>query len=175
MGGMMKRYGWIAVAWMGCQRLEVVDGPGPNAEGGESGESSASSGSSGGGSDDGDPTTSTTAPDSDAQIPGCTGEPPDVELMPDTHASCSGVPCACDEVCVVSDEYCGASGWFEPSAHCVVLPPECTEVEGAQAQGCLSDMVCEGGLWVEEWMPARGVLSCVNPGQDCEDDTDDTA
>jgi hypothetical protein len=166
MDWMMKRYGWIAIALMGCQRLEVIDDPGPTAEGGES---SASSGS---GSDDGDTTTSTTAPDPDAAIPGCTGEPPDAELMPDTHSSCGGVACACDEVCVVSDEYCREGGWHQPPTHCVVLPPACAGLEGAQAQGCLSDMVCESLLWVEEWRPEHGVLSCENPGQDCWGDTD---
>lgn len=159
----------IAWMWMGCQRLEVDDGLGSTAPGDASAESS---GSSRGGSDDGDPTTSSsTGPDADAAIPGCTGEPPDVEVLPDTHASCGGVACACDEVCVISDEYCREGSWYEPAAHCVALPPACAETEGAK--GCLTDMLCEGGLWVEEW-PAHGVLSCKNPGQDCWNDSGDT-
>ena len=170
MGCMMKRYGWIAIAWMGCQRLEV-EGPGPTAEGGESGESSESSG---GGSDDGDTTTSTTAPDPDAAIPGCTGEPPDAEPMPDTHARCGAVACACDEVCVVSGEYCQQEGgWYGPPAYCVVLPSSCAGLEGGEAQACLSAALCESLLRVEEWRPEHGVLTCENPGQDCFGDTED--
>lgn len=163
MGWMMKRHGWLVVVCMGCQRLEVDDGPGPSASGGES------SGSSSGGSDDGGSTTSTSAPDPDLAIPGCTGEPPDVIPEPKTHASCGGVECACDEVCVVSDEYCREGGWYEPPTHCLVLPAACAALEGAQAQGCLTDRVCEGGLSVEQWVPERGVLTCQNPGQGCGD------
>ena len=153
MGWRMKRYGWLVVVWMGCQRLEVDDGPGPSASGGES------SGSSSGGSDDSGSTAATTsAPDPDLAIP-----------EPKTHASCGGVECACDEVCVVSDEYCREGGWYEPPAHCLALPAACAALEGAQAQGCLTDRVCEGGLWVEQWVPERGVLTCQNPGQVCGD------
>lgn len=156
----------IAWMWMGCQRLEVDDGVGSTAPG------DASAESSGGGSDDGEATTG--APDADVAIPGCTGEPPDVEVVPDTHASCGGVACACDEVCVISDEYCREGGWYEPPAHCASLPPTCAGLEGAQAQACLSDLLCEGGLWVQGWRPERGVLSCLNPGQDCWNDNGDT-
>jgi hypothetical protein len=154
---------------MGCQRLEVDDGLGSTAPGDES---AASSGSSGSGYDDSDTTASMSAPDLEATIPGCTGEPPEVEVRPDTHASCGGVACACAEVCVISEEYCRDGGWYEPPARCVVLPPACAQTEGAQAQGCLTDMLCEGGLWIQEWRADGGVLSCGNPGQDCWSDTD---
>ncbi len=166
----MLRYGWIAVAWMGCQRLEIDDGLGSGA----GDEPAETTGSSSSGSDDGDATTSTSAPDPEAPIPGCTGEPAEVEVMPDTHASCGGVACACDELCVVSDEYCLDGSWYQPSPRCVVMPPACADAVGAKAQGCLSDMLCEGGLWVEQSEPEHGVLSCMNPGQDCWVDTDGT-